>query len=112
MCVPVCPSGVFLENELHPDRHSHLGWENFTELFLSNIMEYGKNYIEWQTSIQGMSLSDFWNYLKKWEWSFKLYSELRTQNDLFDLIHSHLCYNNTIQYNTVHLWLFFYISFG
>ncbi len=27
--------------------------------------------------------------------------ELRTQNYLFDLIHLHFCYNNTIQYNTV-----------
>ncbi len=28
-------------------------------------------------------------------------SELRTQNYLFDLIHLHFCYYNTIQYNTV-----------
>ncbi len=33
-------------------------------------MKYGKNDIEWQTSIQGMSLSDFWAYLRKREGSF------------------------------------------
>ncbi len=59
----------FLENH-----HSHLGWEGFTELFLSNIMKYGKNYVEWKTSIQGMSLSDFWDYLSKKEGSFKICS--------------------------------------
>ncbi len=34
-------------------------------------MKYGKNYIEWQTSIQGMNLSDFRDYLRKREGSFK-----------------------------------------
>ncbi len=34
-------------------------------------MKYGKNDLEWQTSIQGMSFSDFWDYLNKREWSFK-----------------------------------------
>ncbi len=33
-------------------------------------MKFDKNYIEWQTSIQGMSLSDFWDYLRKREGSF------------------------------------------
>ncbi len=28
-------------------------------------MKYGKNDIEWQTSIQGMSLNDCCNYLRK-----------------------------------------------
>ncbi len=37
----------------------------FTELFLSNIMKYGKNDIEWQTSIWGMNLGDFGDYLRK-----------------------------------------------
>ncbi len=35
-------------------------------------------------------------------------SELRTQNYLFDLIHLHFCYNNTIQYNTVQFIRFLY----
>ncbi len=43
----------------------------FTELFLSNITIYGKHDTEWQTSIQGMSLSDFVDYLRKREGSFK-----------------------------------------
>ncbi len=30
-------------------------------------MIYGKNDIEWQTSIQGMSLSEFGDYLRKRE---------------------------------------------
>ncbi len=30
----------------------------FSELFLSNIMKYGKNDIEWQTSVQSTSLRD------------------------------------------------------
>ncbi len=30
------------------------------------------NMIEWQTSIQGMSLSDFWDYVKKREESLEL----------------------------------------
>ncbi len=34
-------------------------------------MKYGKNDIEWQTSIQGMSLSNFGDYLRKREGSFK-----------------------------------------
>ncbi len=33
-------------------------------------MKYGENDIEWQTIIQGMSLSDFWDYLRKGEGSF------------------------------------------
>ncbi len=49
----------FLEKKRPSYGHSHLGRERFTELFLFNIMKYGKNTIEWQTSIQGMSLSDF-----------------------------------------------------
>ncbi len=45
------PSGVCsLEKKLPSDRHSHLGWESFTEL-LSN-MKYGKNNVKWQTSIK------------------------------------------------------------
>ncbi len=40
-------------------------------LTVSNIMKYGKNYIEWQTSIQGTSLSDFWDYLMKRQGSVK-----------------------------------------
>ncbi len=35
-------------------------------------MKYGKNDIEWQTSIQGMSLSDFGGYFRKREGSFNL----------------------------------------
>ncbi len=36
-------------------------------------MTYGENYIEWQTSKQGMSLRDFGDYLRKKEGSFHLY---------------------------------------
>ncbi len=40
----------FCEKKLPPDCISntgaHNGWEGFTELFLSNIMKYDKNYIE------------------------------------------------------------------
>ncbi len=52
-----------------------LGWERFTELFLSNIiiMKYSKNDIEWQTSIQGMILSDFGDYLRKSEENFNIW---------------------------------------
>ncbi len=35
----------FIKKKLPSDRCSHLGQETFTELFLSNIMKYGKNYI-------------------------------------------------------------------
>ncbi len=49
----------FLKKKLPSDRHSHLGWDSFTELFLSNIMEYGKNDIEWQTSIKVWIWSDW-----------------------------------------------------
>ncbi len=35
-------------------------------------MKYGKNDIEWQTSIEGMSLSDFWDYLRKREGSINV----------------------------------------
>ncbi len=56
MWVHVRPSGVFSQEKTTLD---NLGWERFTKLFLSNIMKYGKNDAEWQTSIQGMSLSDF-----------------------------------------------------
>ncbi len=55
----------FLKKNLPSDRHSHLGWERFTKLFLSNIVKYGKNDIEWQTSIQGMRLSDLGDSLRK-----------------------------------------------
>ncbi len=34
-------------------------------------MEYGKNYIERQTNIQDISLSDIWDYFRKREGSFK-----------------------------------------
>ncbi len=44
---------------------AHMGWECFVELFLYNIMKFGKNYIEWQTSIH------FWDYLRKRDGSFK-----------------------------------------
>ncbi len=70
LCVPVCHSGVFLGEKTPPYLHSHLGWENFTGLFLSNTMKYGENDIEWQTIIQGMSLNDFGDYLRKTEGSF------------------------------------------
>ncbi len=33
-------------------------------------MKYGKYDIEWKTSLQGMSLSDIWDYLRKREGSF------------------------------------------
>ncbi len=52
-------------------KKTHSEWDSFTELFLSNFMKYDKHYIEWQTSIQGRSLSDFWEYLRKREGSFK-----------------------------------------
>ncbi len=36
---------------------------------------------------------------------------IRTQNDLFDLIHSYIFYNNTIQYNSVQFMIAFcYVS--
>ncbi len=50
---------IFIRKNLPSDRRYHLGWESFIELFLSNIMKYGKNNIESQTIKQGMSLSDF-----------------------------------------------------
>ncbi len=47
--------------------HTHWEWESFTELFLSNIIKYGKIDIEIQTSIQSTSLGDFGDHLKKRE---------------------------------------------
>ncbi len=38
-------------------------------------------------------------------------SELRTQNYLFDLIHSYFFYNNTIQYNSVQFFIVFFFFF-
>ncbi len=61
----------FLEKDLPSDYRSHLWWEGFTDLFLSNIMKYGENDIEWKTSTQGMNVSDLWDYLRKREGSFK-----------------------------------------
>ncbi len=40
------PSWSILVKTILPDHHFHLGCECFTELFLSNIMKYGKNDIE------------------------------------------------------------------
>ncbi len=40
-------------------------------------MKYGKNGIEWQTSIQGKSLSDSWDYLRKREGIFKQWNTHR-----------------------------------
>ncbi len=64
---PVHPSGVF-SWEKTPTGHcsnieADIGCESFTELFLSNIMEYGQNdiaYNEWVWVIFG-------NYLRKRE---------------------------------------------
>ncbi len=45
-------------NSPHIDRfkRTHLGLDSFTYLFLSNIIKYDQTNIEWQTSIQGMSI--------------------------------------------------------
>ncbi len=54
-CVPFW--SIFARNNSSPIdsfKRNHLGWDIFTELFLSNIMKYGENDIEWQTSIQGI----------------------------------------------------------
>ncbi len=51
---------------------THLQWDNFTKLSLSNIMRYGESDVEWQISIQGVHLNSFWNYFWKREGSFKL----------------------------------------
>ncbi len=67
----------FREKKLPPDHHSHLGWGSLTDLFLSNIMKYGENDIERQTS---MSLSDFWYYLRKREESFNRGCRIFFQN--------------------------------
>ncbi len=42
-----------LEKNLPPDVRSHFGWDSFTESFVSNVIKYGTNDIEWQTSICG-----------------------------------------------------------
>ncbi len=43
----------FWEKKVPPDRlfniGAHITWEGFTEIFLSNIIKYGKSDIEWQT---------------------------------------------------------------
>ncbi len=72
----------FREQKTPTDRRSHLRSERFTELFLYNIMKYGKNDIEWQASIQGMSLSDLGDYLRKRERSFKLEKNERWWHEL------------------------------
>ncbi len=43
-------------------------------------MKCGKNDTECQTSIQGMSLSDFCDYLRNREGSFKIFCECYTLN--------------------------------
>ncbi len=67
--VPSAPFQSIFAWQITPDRLSNIGahmwWERLTELFLSNSMNYGKSDIEWQTSIQGMSLSDLRDYLRK-----------------------------------------------
>ncbi len=71
ICGALCthPSGVFSWEKLPSDRRSNIGahieQEGFTELFLFSIIKYGKNDKELQTSIQGMSLSDFWGLYKE-----------------------------------------------
>ncbi len=50
-----------------------LGWERFTEIFLSNIIKYDTNDIEGQSSIQGMSLGDLGDYLRKRKGNFNTY---------------------------------------
>ncbi len=42
LLVPVHVSGVFCQETPLPDCRSQLEWERFIELFLSNIMKYGK----------------------------------------------------------------------
>ncbi len=56
-------------------KRTYLGWDSFTELFLSSIIKYGKNDIEWQTSIQGMSWVFFYDYFRKREESLILFSD-------------------------------------
>ncbi len=46
-------------SQINSFKRTHLGWDSFTELFLSNIMKYGKNHDKWQTSIQSMSWYEF-----------------------------------------------------
>ncbi len=60
-------SGLFSQEKtpLPSDGHSHLEWNNCTALFISNIMKYSKNDIEWQTSKEDMNLSEVWDYFGK-----------------------------------------------
>ncbi len=47
-----------------------------TQLSLSNIMKHGESDVEGKISIQGIYLSDFWNYFWKREGTFKVHVQL------------------------------------
>ncbi len=81
----------FLEKKLPPDCRSNLGWESFILIQYYEI--WYKNYIEWHTSIQGMSLSDLRDYLRKREGSFKLTMLTGQGTSWFQKLDS---YNNTL----------------
>ncbi len=90
--VLVGPSGVFSwEKTLCPQidsfKRTHLGLDTFTELFLSNIIKYGKNDIEWQTSIQGYKFEWFLGLFEEREGSFKASLEMYS----FSCDHEWLC---------------------
>ncbi len=53
------------------------------------------------------SVNNPFEYDQKFSANLTTTLELRTQNYLFDLIHLHFCYNNTIQYNTVQFMCLF-----
>ncbi len=70
----VCPFGIFSQDKNSPSfKRTHLQWDIYTKLSLSNIMKHGKIDVEWQISIQGIHLSAFWNYCWRREESFKFW---------------------------------------
>ncbi len=73
----------------------------------------------WKTPPVQLVTTMFFIHLNKKYWYYRwqpthsyksmcFYCYFRTQNYLFDLIHLHFCYKNTIQYNTVQFMGFLY----
>ncbi len=83
--VPVQPSRVFSQEKTSSIPSFSFRMRTFTELF-ANIKKYGKNDIEWQISIQGMNWSGFWDYLRKRDGSFNMWTGLIIEVMFCDMI--------------------------
>ncbi len=75
--------GYFREKNSPSFKRTHLYWDTFTKLSLSNIMKHIESDVEWQISIQGIHLNAFGNYFLKREGRFKWH-----QHRLTDIFYS------------------------